>query len=153
MLKTTTYILILTICGLIACHGNKNNSSSQNNFDSTSVLSKTTKDLDDYWILTDYIDSILKDKSIASHSQYPISEMVMAFRINNDSLFSIGIIFNGEEVKIVRANDTLQNIHFSYTFYYNHKSDQIEATPIRLNSNSYFRRDDKEKYKIGRAHV
>lgn len=147
MLKTTVYILIFAICSLIACQGNQNNSSAENIHDSTSAFSTTTKDLDGYWILTDYIDSILKDKSIAKHSQYPISEAVMSFRIHNDSLFSKGIILRGYDAKISRVNDTLKQIRFSrYTFYYNRKSDQIEATPFRLKSNSYFRRADKEKY-------
>jgi hypothetical protein len=151
MLKTTAYILIFVIFGLTSCQLNQNTSSTQNDDSKASTSSKTTKELDGFWILTDYLDSIVKDKAIAKHSQYPISGEMMSFRIQNDSLFSKGIIFRGFKTKIILENDTIKQIRYPYTFYYNSQSDQIEATPLNLEKRSYFRRTDKEKYTYRRV--
>ncbi len=151
MLKTTAYILILVIFGFTSCQHNQNTSSTQNDDSKVSASRKTTKELDGFWILTDYFDSIIKDKAIAKHSQYPISGEMMSFIIQNDSLFSKGIIMRSFKTKIILENDTLKQIRYPYTFYYNSKLDQIEATPLNLEERSYFRRTDKEKYTFRRV--
>jgi hypothetical protein len=86
--------------------------------------------LDGYWILVDYIDSIFQDKAIAKHRLQPFSWGAMSLHIRQDSLFSIGILFLKKQIKINLASDSLGMLVGEGVFElrYNGATDRIEAT-------------------------
>jgi hypothetical protein len=88
--------------------------------------------LDGYWILTDYLDSILKDRSISKHRMYPIAWSAMALNIHRDTLYSTGLINGSRGMKVHSYMDTLAVIegYGKYALRYNTRNDYIEATAI-----------------------
>ena len=102
--------------------------------DSLSVRLRPPDSLDGYWILTDYLDSILKDQSISKHRMYPIAWFAMALNIHRDTLYSTGLIDGSRGMKVHSHMDTLAVIegYGKYVLRYNTRNDCIEATAISL---------------------
>lgn len=114
------------------------------NPDTVSVLAANApgvpESLDGYWILTDYIDSIYKDKSIAKHRLYRLAWMAICFKIESDSLFTNGLLYAGKKAKLDFESDTLCIIEDwgTYVFKYNKANDCIEAINVAPDESDQF---------------
>jgi hypothetical protein len=142
MLKKTTYIIIFTSLFWTACQTKKNKEKEQNSSVDTSLNLKSELGIhDSYWILTNYFDSILKDKSISKHRLYPITWSAMALNIKKDTLHSVGLLYVKEKIKINSAKDTfgLMNSNYGrFLFFYNKQTDCIEAIDNSVDENNKY---------------
>lgn len=139
MLKTTLYLLTLIVLWGTGCRPAQENGATENNTADTTI---TPTNLDGYWILADYIDSIFKDQAIGKHRLYHISWSAMSLHIQKDSLFSTGLIFfTNKKIKINPDSDTLGSIKDfgTFLFHYNKETDRIEATDILPEKNNKFK--------------
>ncbi|MDR2921621.1 MAG: carboxypeptidase-like regulatory domain-containing protein [Tannerella sp.] len=100
----------------------------------TGTVSLQWKHLEGNWVLTDYIDNILKYKTIAKYRSNPLALNTWAFRVDKDSLFSTGLLYGfniASHATTQNNNDTLALIEtFGEPFIlsYNKKTDKIKAT-------------------------
>jgi hypothetical protein len=138
MLKKKSYILTLLVLLGTSCQTGQNKQATINNYvDTNKTVVSEPKLFDGYWILTDYFDSIFKDKTISKHRLYPIAWSAMTLKFQNDSLFSTGLLYLKKKQKICLTCDTLTLIKDFGTFIlkYNKQTDNIEA--IRIDSDKY----------------
>lgn len=63
-----------------------------------------------YWILSEYIDSILSNKSIEKQRRISIAQTSIVIYIFNDSLWYSGLILGNEKLKLNQNNDSLVTI-------------------------------------------
>lgn len=97
------------------------------------------KKLEGFWILTNYYDSIIKDKSISKHRIYPISWSAMTLQIKKDTMLSNGLLYIMDRIKIQTYNDTLcfLDTYGKFLFTYDKKRDCIAAIEISSNKSKY----------------
>ncbi len=93
LLRTKLFILTLIILLVVGCKSRQDKKVTQN-ISADIVLAETAESssLDGYWILTDYIDSILRDQSISKYRLFYIAWFAMSLNIQKDSLFSTGFL-------------------------------------------------------------
>lgn len=106
--------------------------------------------LEGNWVLTDFIDNVLKYKTITKYRVSPLAAEAWAFKIERDSLFTTGLINDFR----TRCNVEPSGNHdipatiideiggSTFILYYNGKMDKIEA----INATDY-----QEKYIYRRA--
>jgi hypothetical protein len=66
MSNTILYNIILLFLFGTGCQSGKENGVTENDSLDTAIKMKESTNLDGYWILTDYYDSIFKDRTIAN---------------------------------------------------------------------------------------
>lgn len=149
MLKMKQKRWIIFVLLLNGCQSNENNTESLKITTDTTFSEEINenKSLDGYWILTDYFDSIFKDKAIAKHRLYKIAWSAMSFKIKEDSMFSTGLLYLDNHIKLDSESDTLCDFENfgEFIFYYNKELDRIEATDILLENNKF--KDKKYTYR------
>lgn len=93
------------------------------------------------WILTDYLDSILTDQTIAKHTRYLIAYEALYLKIEHDTLRSTGLLFNGDSCRINQTIDSigiLKSYYIEYQLVYDKTSDCIRAIAIPSKENNPF---------------
>ena len=105
MLKKLSFIFCITSFN-VGCHSQ---SSTNDSFPSTNQSQKTTNasDIDGYYILSEYYDSIMIDKAIAKNSIHKISWTMFAIKIENDSIRALGLVYPETKYSINKIKDTL----------------------------------------------
>jgi hypothetical protein len=103
--------------------------------------SSKMKSIDGFWILSEYIDGIFRDRAIAKHRMYPIAWSSLILQVRNDSLFSTGLLYSTLKEKINAESDTLCSImeYSKYTLFYDEQSDKILAKIIEPNPTDKFK--------------
>jgi len=93
------------------------------------------ENLDGYWILTNYVDEILKSKSIAPHTRKPLTWDAIILKIHGDSLVTHGLIM-GNTFRLTNKADSLTTITglSDYQLSYNSSLQQIRATEVNAES-------------------
>jgi len=139
-------VLIFTTSCDYFIKSNKNNihvieSSSSDTTKTIHSLSSKIKHLQGCWVLTDYYDKILQDKTIAKYYAIPASAYAWGFYIENDSLYSSGTLY-GYNLKLNEENDTLAVIkeYDDFIFRYDSISDKITSTGIKEDKKVTYRR-------------
>lgn len=91
------------------------------------------KHLEGNWILKEFTDNVLRDKTIGKHRSTPLATQAWAFTIDNDSLESAGLLYGFSVKYDERAGskgDTLLHVETfgeTFTFIYDIKTDRIIA--------------------------
>ncbi len=137
-MKTNTRIHCLIILVFIAC-----NNLSKNKQNHTLINKQNWDDMrliEGHWILTNYYDSILKDKSISKYRLNPIAWHAIVIKIANDSLFYNGLIHSNGKMKLNHSFDSLAVIKDNAPFklYYNKILDRIEGYSLQSKINNNF---------------
>ncbi|HZF99946.1 MAG TPA: hypothetical protein VEY71_03045, partial [Chitinophagales bacterium] len=89
-LKLAVAFLAVVLLLATGCHSTSTNNSA----------ARSKKDsLEGNWILTEYYDSIMANKSIATNSLHRIAWEAFALKIENDCLFTYGLLFTTQKSK------------------------------------------------------
>lgn len=87
------------------------------------------KHLDEYWVLTDYFDNIMKYKNIAKYRITPLADNAWALRISNDSIHTAGLV-HGLDLACSKNNNSIVSIesnNMTFDLFYDLQSDIIIA--------------------------
>jgi len=114
-----------------------------------------SENLDGYWVLTNYVDDILKTKSIASHTSKGLTRDAIIIKIQGDSLVTHGLIM-GDKFRLSNNADSLTTIKGLryYQLSYDKYIKQIRATAINDKSDRqdtityYFRRVKSDEQRL-----
>jgi hypothetical protein len=123
------------LCIFIFASGCHNNSTFNENTQKTSNDSFSESRLNGYWILSDYFDSILFDKSIAKNRMHEISWAMFVFEIRNDSLRALGLVYPETKFNIKQNKDTLLSFA-NFGEYYLHE-DKISGNILANQTKPY----------------
>ena len=107
MMKKTLYTLSLFL--IFACNTKQNEAKIDKNFSlpkDDSEIKKFEQNFDGTWGLTNYFDSIIKNKELAKYRVQPPTWFAILLRIKNDSLTSFGSLIENEK-SINLKSDTL----------------------------------------------
>lgn len=124
-----------------------NPSSQQKEIDVESI-----KDLKGVWIMTNYLDSILENKTIAKYRLQPATWSVIVLHFKNDSLYAHGSI-NDFGYDISKGNlDSIADINTNlagiYALGYNNESGNIEMKSKGKNDTTIFIYQKREDLKF-----
>ena len=105
---------------------------------------KDTKSIDGYWIMSDYIDSILNNKTIEEQTRKRMTWTAIILHIEKDTLTHYGLIQGNEKLQLNKNYDSLTVIKGmgDYLLSYNDKKDIIQAH----STNDYYESKDSLKY-------
>jgi len=86
--------------------------------------------------LTEYYDSIMANKSIATNSLHRIAWEAFALKIENDCLFTYGLLFTTQKSKCNWASDTFATLNYwgKIPLFYNSLDNRIHATNTEPNN-------------------
>jgi hypothetical protein len=134
MLRIFTYLIGILIFAT-SCQPNSTLNDNDINSHGFNILDSSST-LNGYWILTDYFDNILVNKSIAKNRLHKISWTMFAFEIKKDSLRALGLIYPETSYKINTIKDTILKFKEfgDFILYKNNNKNYIFANQINANS-------------------
>ncbi len=128
--------IIILFFVLIGCTHSQQPENKSVTSQTSSTVGTDSSSLDEYWILTDYYDNILKYKTIAKYRLLPISWQAMLLKISGNKTYASGLInLMFKEIPSDFKSDTVGSIDDFWTgvFVLNRITGYIEAKGISTN--------------------
>jgi hypothetical protein len=146
-MKNYKYIFsILSLIVLFSCQ----NSTKETIEDTPTTLNKENlTSVDGYWIMSDYIDSILKNKTIEKQTRKRMTWTAVILHIENDTLTYYGLILGNKKLRLNNNYDSLTVIKGmgEYQLSYNTGKDIIKAKSTK----DYYESKDSLNYSFRRV--
>ncbi len=131
-LKYFLFLVIIFGCNQVEEPGKEVNVN-ESNPSEKKIIAPTEFNYDGVWIMTNYLDSIEKNKTIAKYRMLPASWFGILLKLEKDSLKAFGSIHNREYVLKKNNPDSLcvlDGINGKYLLSLNQETDQLELISI-----------------------
>ena len=118
--------LIFSLIVFFSCR-NRTNETLENNYNNLNETDLAS--LDGYWIMSNYIDSILQNKTIEEQTRKRLTWTAIILHIENDTLTYYGLILGNKKLKLNSKYDSLTIIKGmgEYQLSYDNKMDILKA--------------------------